>query len=178
MKRGKVIVVSGVTASGKTTLVRELSRLADGIVISFDDYSIDALPSAPSFDYFLQYPRAAINQYDISLLLKDLKRAMLLYPIIFVDFPFGYEHQDLRQLIDTVIYLKTPLDIAFARQIKRDYTNKSKEAILTWADTYLSYARELFVLHEQIIAETADYVLDGARPADQLAEQVKYYQVF
>lgn len=84
----------------------------------------------------------------------------------------------MRQLIDTVIYLKTPLDIAFARQIKRDYTNESKEAILTWADTYLSYARELFVLHEQIIAETADYVLDGARPADQLAEQVKYYQVF
>lgn len=31
MKRGKVIVVSGVTASGKTTLVRELSRLTDGI---------------------------------------------------------------------------------------------------------------------------------------------------
>ena len=62
MKKGKVIVVSGVTASGKTTLVRELSRLADGIVISFDDYSIDALPSAPSFDYFLQDPRAAINQ--------------------------------------------------------------------------------------------------------------------
>lgn len=83
MKKGKVIVVSGVTASGKTTLVRELSRLADGIVISFDDYSIDALPPAPSFDYFLQDPRAAINQYDISLLLKDLKRAMLLYPIIF-----------------------------------------------------------------------------------------------
>lgn len=49
MKRGKVIVVSGVTASGKTTLVRELSRLVDGSVISFDDYSIDALPSAPSF---------------------------------------------------------------------------------------------------------------------------------
>ncbi len=65
MKKGKVIVVSGVTASGKTTLVRELSRLADGIVISFDDYSIDALPSAPSFVLFFQHSCAAINQYDI-----------------------------------------------------------------------------------------------------------------
>lgn len=66
MKRGKVIVVSGVTASGKTTLVRELSRLADGIVISFDDYSIDALPSAPSFDCFYKIPaQRSINMTSV-----------------------------------------------------------------------------------------------------------------
>ncbi|MFC5974460.1 hypothetical protein [Carnobacterium antarcticum] len=40
-----VVVVSGVTAGGKTTLINELHKeFIDSKVISFDDYSIDALP--------------------------------------------------------------------------------------------------------------------------------------
>lgn len=46
-----VIVISGITGGGKSTLIEALGlRLDDVKVISFDDYSIDALPSAPPID--------------------------------------------------------------------------------------------------------------------------------
>lgn len=62
------------TAGGKTTLSRALLKLnPDTIIISFDDYSIDALPSAPSFDFFKENPLVAINQYDLSALMNDFK---------------------------------------------------------------------------------------------------------
>ncbi len=51
----KVIVISGVTASGKTTLINALSdTVENAYVLSFDDYSIDALPSAPSHAFLLK----------------------------------------------------------------------------------------------------------------------------
>ena len=62
-------MVSGVTAGGKTTLINELHKeFIDSKVISFDDYSIDALPSAPPIETPIQ---DAVNQYDLSSLMKD-----------------------------------------------------------------------------------------------------------
>lgn len=132
-------------------------------------YSIDALPSASSFDYFLENPREAVNQYDISLLVDDLLKIQNEYRLILIDFPFGYEHEVLKPFIDKVVYLKTPLDVAFTRQIIRDYSDKDKEAILGWANTYINYARPIFVEHEKLISSTADYVLDGTlNPEEQI----------
>ncbi|MDV7686766.1 nucleoside/nucleotide kinase family protein [Oenococcus oeni] len=45
----KVIVISGLTAGGKTALIKALAqKLTNSKIISFDDYDIDQLPSAPS----------------------------------------------------------------------------------------------------------------------------------
>lgn len=60
LSKSCVVVVSGVTAGGKTTLINELHKeFTDSKVISFDDYSIDALPSAPSIETPVQ---EAVNQ--------------------------------------------------------------------------------------------------------------------
>lgn len=57
MKKARVIVVSGVTASEKTTFIQKVANLCPGTaVLSFDDYSIDALPSAPSSEALLKEP--------------------------------------------------------------------------------------------------------------------------
>lgn len=174
MSESKVIVISGVTAGGKTTLIQKISSyINSSYVISFDDYSIDALPSAPSFDFFLENPREAVNQYDISLLMNDLIKVKDQYDIILVDFPFGYEHDVLKPFIDKVIYLKTPLDVAFARQIIRDYSDKNKESILDWANTYLNYARPIFVEHEKLVSSTADYLLDGMITSEEQIQELK-----
>ncbi len=87
MLKSYVIVISGVTASGKTTLIQELShKLPDCSLISFDDYSIDALPSAPPIDTPIQ---EAVNQYDISMLMDDFLKVYNKHHFILVDFPFG-----------------------------------------------------------------------------------------
>ncbi|CCO11955.2 putative uncharacterized protein [Carnobacterium maltaromaticum LMA28] len=65
-------VVSGITAGGKTSLVKELIENVDNAcALSFDDYSIDALPSAPPMELLLEDFKTAVNQYDITQLMDD-----------------------------------------------------------------------------------------------------------
>lgn len=174
MLHSKVIVISGVTAGGKTTLIKNISaNLTNCHIISFDDYSIDALPSAPSLDLFLVDSKKAVNQYDISQLITDLEKSLNHYQLILIDFPFGYEHDKLRFYIDKVIYLKTPLDVSFARQIIRDYSDKEKQDIINWADTYLNFARPIFLEHDRLISSTADYVLDGNLSTNEQIKKLK-----
>ncbi|MHC5375144.1 nucleoside/nucleotide kinase family protein [Enterococcus sp. LJL120] len=174
MSKAKVIVISGVTAGGKTTLIQQLTKtVPHSRAISFDDYNIDALPSAPSFDQFLENSKKAVNQYDISELLTDLTEALVQYNFIFIDFPFGYEHDSLKPYIDVVIYLKTPLDVALARLVLRDYANKSKTDILNWMDSYLTYARPIFLEQDRLISSTADHILDGTETFEKHLSKLK-----
>lgn len=161
MKKAKVIVVSGVTASGKTTFIQKAANLQPNTaVLSFDDYSIDALPSAPSFEEVLREPYEAINQFDIQPLITDLQQIIQHYALILIDFPFGYVHQQLAPAIDKVIYLKTPLDVVLGRLIVRDFYQQPEE-IINWVNGYLDAARPLFVMHEEIVSPQADYIRDG-----------------
>ena len=131
LSKSLVVVVSGVTAGGKTTLINELhKKFTDSKVISFDDYSIDALPSAPPIETPVQ---EVVNQYDLSPLMKDFLTVKDTSSFIFLDFPFGYKHKTLEPYITKTVYVKTPLDVAFARLLVRDYSNKSVEEIIHWA---------------------------------------------
>lgn len=105
--------------------------------------------------------------------MNDLIKVKEQYDIILVDFPFGYEHDVLNPFIDKVIYLKTPLDVAFARQIIRDYSDKNKESILDWANIYLNYARPIFVEHEKFVSSSADYLLDRMISLEEQIQRLK-----
>lgn len=179
MNNSKVIVISGVTASGKTSLIQELTKsVSNYFVISFDDYSIDALPSAPSFDLFLKDFKLAVNQFDVTQLVADLSLALKGdYQFVFLDFPFGYENSVLKPYIDTVIYVRTPLDVTFARQIVRDYSDKDSKDIINWAKTYLDYARPIFIEHDKFVATNADYILDGTATLTKQIEELKAFHV-
>ena len=175
MYNSKVIVVSGITAGGKTSLVKELVENVDNsCVLSFDDYSIDALPSAPPMELLLEDFKTAVNQYDITQLMDDffLTTKKRVFEFVFIDFPFGYEHDSLKPYIDIVIYVKTPLDVSFARQVIRD-----KEEIINWSKTYLNYARPIFLEHEKIVSSNADYILDGTISMTEQVNQLRYNDV-
>ena len=132
------------TASGKTTFIQKVANLCPGTaVLSFDDYSIDALPSAPSSEALLNEPYEAINQFDIQPLINDLKQIIHHCALILIDFPFGYVHQQLAPAIDKAIYLRTPLDIVLGRLIIRDF-QQQPEKIINWVTGYLEEARPLF----------------------------------
>ncbi|MDF7671716.1 adenylylsulfate kinase [Lactobacillus sp. ESL0701] len=169
--KSKVLVISGVTASGKTTLINQLSKLySSSKVISFDDYDIDQLPNAPELTLPL---KDAINQYDISELMRDFRKIYNNVPLILLDFPFGYCHKVLKPYINWVVYIKTPLDVAFARQIIRDDQNKTAAEIIAWAKIYLSKARPLYVDNQEYIAKSADLVLDGMHSLEKEISEVK-----
>lgn len=172
----KVIVISGITAGGKTTLVRTLSqRFPQSACLAFDDYSIDAMDSAPPIDTPIS---EAVDRYDIELLMQDLRKIYGRFPLLLIDFPFGSKHKQLRPFIDGVVYIQTPLDIAFARSIIRDFSLKTQAEIIEWAKIYLEFARPIFLDHEKTISETADLIINGE---EELSEQVlkveEYFQL-
>ncbi|WP_157455662.1 adenylyl-sulfate kinase [Carnobacterium maltaromaticum] len=162
MYNSKVIVVSGITAGGKTSLVKELIENVDNAcALLLEDF------------------KTAVNQYDITQLMDDffLTTKKRVFEFVFIDFPFGYEHDSLKPYIDTVIYVKTPLDVSFARQVIRDYSDRDKEEIINWSKTYLNYARPIFLEHEKIVSSTADYILDGTISMTEQVNQLRYDDV-
>lgn len=174
--KSQVIVISGVTASGKTTLINELHKeIPLSTIISFDDYSIDQLDIAPQLGDILDDAKLYVNQHDISLMMTDFFIFYNKVPVILIDFPFGYQHMMLRPYIDKVVYIKTPLDIVFARQLVRDYQEKTTEEITKWANDYLSIVRPIFMAHQEVVSSNIDLLLDGELPLNQQIFKVKQF---
>ncbi|SYW10110.1 nucleoside/nucleotide kinase family protein [Oenococcus oeni] len=156
----KVIVTSGLTAGGKTTLIKALAqKLTNSKIISFDDYDIDQLPSAPSLSTPLS---ESVNQYDITEIVQAVKSARTKFDYVLVDFPFGNRHNSLASLINLTVYIKTPLDLLLARQILRDYSTSELTDILDWLKTYIRIVRPIFLANEQFVSSSADLILDGS----------------
>ncbi|MFT8728155.1 MAG: adenylylsulfate kinase [Liquorilactobacillus ghanensis] len=166
----KIIVISGLTAGGKTTLINSLAReLKNSKIIAFDNYDIDQLPSAPPLNKPLSQ---TINQYDIQNIISAVNSAKYKYDYILVDYPFGNRHESFNQLIDLTVYIKTPLDILLARQILRDFSNKTVNAIDDYLNIYLKTIRRIFIENEKFIVETADLVLAGEAPLSTKIEKI------
>ena len=51
---------------------------------------------------------------------KEIKEGKTDY--IVLDYPFGRDHPRFREQIDLSVFIDTPLDVAMARRILRDYT--------------------------------------------------------
>ena len=71
------------------------------------------------------------------------------------------------------MYLKTPLDVAFARQLIRDYSDKSVEEMINWTKSYLDSARNSFIDHDNFISEDVDLVIDGTLPLIEQLNSIK-----
>ncbi|MFT8901093.1 adenylylsulfate kinase [Liquorilactobacillus nagelii] len=166
----KIIVISGLTAGGKTTLVNSLAReLKNSKIISFDNYDIDQLLSAPPLNKPLSQ---TINLYDIQNIISAVNSARYKYDYILVDYPFGNRHELFNRLIDLTVYIKTPLDILLARRILRDFSNKDISTVNNYLNVYLKTIRQVLIENENFIVDTADLVLAGEAPLATEIEKV------
>lgn len=100
-------------------------------------------------------------------MLKDLMKEYGKYTYLFLDFPFGYKHEALKEWIDTVIYVQTPLDISFARRLLRDFQGQTGETIQEMTENYVTFARPIFVDYERFIIQDVDLAIDGYLEAEQ-----------
>ena len=194
--RRYVVAVSGPTGSGKTALVQGLVRqLGDACALHMDDY--ERMTREPIGDVQRWAERGAnFDELAVPLLGEHLARLKAgqsvrdITPRKYIVFEtqFGRGHTATAALIDLLIWIDVPLELALARKLKafaadalRDGNPRER---LAWLDAYLgnylALVRRLLVLQVGRVRPRADLVLDGsgalepmvARASDQVLERL------
>ena len=169
MKKEKqpfVIAIAAVSGGGKTTVTSLLvEKLHYSKALYFDDYDFDGP------DDILKWVEngADYSEFDLTPLVKDIE-GLLAEPLNFIvlDYPFGYKQEQIKKYIDFAVFIDTPLDIAMARRIMRDYKNSSIESILLDMDVYLTNGRQAYLEMLKTIKPMSDFVIDGALSASEI----------
>lgn len=160
---------------GKTSLTTELtSRLLNATAVYFDEFEDSTEDPADWKQWFED--GADYNAWKAPGLIAHLEAlrsgevanaAGKPFDYVIFDAPLGRANQATGRFIDHMVHLDTPLDIAMARRILRDGISEETENHLR---AYLDWARELFL--DDTVLQSADLVLDGALPTDDLADRI------
>jgi uridine kinase len=95
--------------------------------------------------------------------------------------PFGRERGEIAGLIDFVICIDLPLEIALARKLLRmlgffladqtpDAFAKHLQFFLPW---YIESGRELYRMVQERVLRNCDLIADGMLPPDALADSIE-----
>ncbi|MEK4084835.1 hypothetical protein [Psychrobacillus sp. FSL K6-1415] len=161
-----VISIAAVSGGGKTTIVRQLSeKLHKSKSLFFDNYDFEGTD-----DIINWVDSGAIyDEWNLSPLLKDLE--ILLSEqlnFIILDYPFAYKHSMIRGFIDFTVFIDTPLDVALARRLTRDFQNDTNRIILQDMDNYISRGRRGYLDMLKTIKPDSDIIVDGNLPVFEI----------
>jgi uridine kinase len=187
-----VIAIAGTSGAGKSTLIQRLvERLGNANALSLDDYEDSSIypPVAEWLD-----GGADPNQFQSPRFIADalaLKQGEPIThpvtgevlqpaPYLLLEEPFGRAREPMRGLIDFLIYIDLPLEIAHARKILR------KNDFLPWEDHpelfmqnlrqhlvwYMDFGRDFYLAVERIACKDCDLHLDGTLPTELIADKI------
>ncbi|AXF56087.1 AAA family ATPase [Salicibibacter kimchii] len=165
-----VIAIAGVTGGGKTTVTNQLiQELSHSKALYFDDY--DFIGPKDIIDWVEN--GADYNRWDLTPLIRDLEE---LYnqqlDYIVLDFPFAYKHVKMRKFIDFAVFIDTPLDIALARRVTRDFKTAPAENILSDMENYISQGRKGYIEMLNTIKPNSDVIIDGTPPISEIVNLI------
>jgi uridine kinase len=187
-----VLAISGTSGAGKSTLVANLvARLGDAVALYFDDYEASSI--YPDITQWLANGGDP-NDFETPQLSADLRAlragAAITLPhngqvvqparVIVLEEPFGRQRSEIAQLIDAVVCIDLPLEIALARKLLRmqgfflaeqmpDAFTKHLQFFLPW---YIESGRELYYRTQQRVLQNCDLITDGMLPPDTLADSI------
>ncbi|MDQ0430312.1 uridine kinase [Planomicrobium stackebrandtii] len=165
-----VISIASVSGGGKTTIVNRLTQqFGNSKALYFDDYDFEGP------DDILKWVDDGANssEWNLTPLLKDLK-SLLEEPLdyIIMDFPFAYQHDQISSFIDLAVFIDTPLDLALARRMKRDFAESSAAEILLQLEHYAHKGRRAYLEMLHTIKPNSDVEIDGALSIDAITDQL------
>ena len=182
MKKPYIISVAAPSGGGKTTIVGELkNRLADSTVIYWDNYGDEVDPDCDINDV------EDYNEWNTKPMAADIERLLNEpHDFIILDYPFGYMNECVAKFINLTVFIDTPLDVAMARRIIRDYTSRSTENDFGLADVeainlkaidddlrwYLTRSRPTFVRFSESHIAVSDIVIDGTKTPCEIVEKI------
>lgn len=178
------MAVAGFPGAGKSSLVGGLAQaLGDAAVVRMDDYeTMTRMPIAALQRWMDQ--GADIDAFAFPRLEEELRR-LKESPRRFALFEtqFGRAHRATGQLIDLLVWVDTPLDVALARNLRATLSGLVRERAeelpgrLRWLqgylDNYLGIVRSLLEMQKERVSPGAELVVDGS---GTLADMVRSAQ--
>jgi uridine kinase len=187
-----VIGIAGPSGAGKSTAVRNLTQLLDdAVAMYFDDY--EASSTYPEMAQWLA-EGADPNQFRTPQLSSDLRRlrsgAGITLPdekgvvepasVIVLEEPFGRERSEIAGLIDYVVCIDIPLEIALARKLLRmiDFFLAEQtpaalaEHLKYFLPWYLESGRDSYLAVNRRVLAHCDLVVDGTLPPHDVAQTI------
>ncbi|HDR4423575.1 TPA: hypothetical protein QCP59_004422 [Bacillus cereus] len=171
MKKTKVITIAAVSGGGKTTVTERLTnKLENSKALYFDSYNFNNCPAdickwmddGANYDEWVLTPLI----HDIQYLIRDSN-----VDYIIIDYPFAYLNSEMRQFIDITIFIDTPLDIAMARRILRDFKEGTIDEIHNDLKHYMTFARKAYLEAIHTVKPNSDIVLDGSLSVSEIMNQ-------
>lgn len=179
MKRPWVIAVNAISGGGKTSLVRELNQsLQSSKAFYFDEF--DSTNVYPNDFYDWHQRGASFSEFDCPGMYDAVTQSIddPNLKFIILDYPFGRDHHRFEDIIDLSIFIDTPLDVAMARRIARDYledrTSPAEDRLNRLEDdlsSYMNKARHVY-LGANKHKTTSDIVLDGWQSLESLLDEI------
>lgn len=168
-----IIVVNSISGGGKTTITRALQKtLENSKAIFFDDGDYDVHSGINDICKWVE-EGADANEFNLEPLVKKIEiMAGEQVKYIIIDYPFGYRHDLISKYIDYSIYIDTPLDVALARRIIRDYDEQSISNIFDDMQYYIDSARNAYLAGCQLGKENADFIVDGNLPVKEVVDTI------
>ncbi|WP_425453627.1 hypothetical protein [Oceanobacillus chungangensis] len=168
MKLPLIISIAGVSGGGKTIIAKYLTeRLHNSKTLYFDDYEFDGP------DDIIEWVDNGANydEWNLAPLIRDIE-SLLAEPLdyIVIDFPFAYKHSKISTLIDLAVYIDTPLDIAMARRVIRDFKNSPNKSILIEMENYVSAGRRGYLEMLKSIKPNSDIIVDGSLTVSKITD--------
>jgi len=123
--RPYVIAVNAVSGGGKTALAKLLRDSLPATLFCFDDFDDTNVHPGDLYDWWKR--GANLLEFDCPGMSDAVEHALNDHGVAYVvlDYPFGRDHPRFREIIDLSVFIDTPLDIAMARRILRDYVQDS-----------------------------------------------------
>ena len=176
-----IFSINATAGGGKTTTTRELQKqLPNAKAIYFDDRNYDTDSGINDVGKWID-AGADVNLWDLQRLADDIERLKQEnLKFIILDYPFGYGHNLIGPYLNYSIYIDTPLDIALARRILRDYDRET--LICSWNDKndnstlfddmehWLKGGRNYFLFGYEPAKKDADLIVDGSLPLSKIVE--------
>ena len=180
-----VVGLSSPSGGGKTTIVKRLAAvIPESVMIFFDDYDGSTIHPS-SFRSWLDQG-ADYNAWKTPRLASDLRRLKEGRPIehpingsqvgpsriIIFDAPLGKAQEETGSLIDFMVFIDTPLDVAMARRLLRDADTGDKVSLSDEMRTYLDHGRQAYLEMDKQIKPACDLSVDGMNSVGAIVEEV------
>lgn len=174
---GRVVAIAGPPGAGKSTLAQGLAARIGACLVAWDDFERQTRRSPQQMADW-QARGAPYGEISAPGLIEALKKARQAGSVVF-DMPLGRAWPPAATLIDVVVWIDVPHDVALARKIAQlapSPESGDERGFLNWVTGYLAaypaVVRPAITDQAARVRGDADILCDGQRPPQQLVDEI------